>query len=82
MGTAYIYNAMDTAYIYEYKERDRERETETERERKRERKRERCGVRGNEEEPDWDGRNSDKQLQRKTAYIDLEKNRNLFSMDL
>ena len=54
-----------------------------ERERERGRERERvcvCGV-FNEEEPDRDGRNSDKQLQRKAAYIDLEKERKIFFID-
>ena len=38
-----------------------------------------CVCRGlREEEPDRGGRNSDKHLQRKTAYIDLEKDRKIF----
>ena len=31
----------------------------------------------NKEEPDRDRRNSDKQLQRKTPYIDLEKDKKI-----
>ena len=33
---------------------------------------------GNEEEPDRDGRNSDKQLQRNNSYIDLKNDRKIF----
>ena len=42
-----------------------------------------CGGGGvfNDEEPDRDGCNGDKQLQRKTAYIDLEKDSMIFFID-
>ena len=47
--------------------------------RERERERERGGGWGefNEEEPDRDGRNSEKQFRRKTAIIDTEKDRKI-----
>ena len=45
--------------------------------RERERQREWGGGGGGKEEPDGDRRNSDKQLRRKTPYIDLEKDRKI-----
>ena len=48
------------------RERERERDIETER----------VGE-GGGGEPDRDGRSSDKQLRRKTQYIDLEKDRKI-----
>ena len=61
------------------REREEERERETDRHRDRDRERE-VGVL-NEEKPNRDGRNSDKQLQWKTSYIDLEKDRKIFFID-
>ena len=63
-------------------ERERELEQKREREREREQERERERERGgwgefNEEEPDRDGRNGEKQLRRKTAIIDIEKDRKI-----
>ena len=42
-----------------------------------EREREKEWGRGGEWKPDRDGRNSDKQLRRKTPYIDLEKDKKI-----